>query len=1028
MRVSAAALLLLFAPCLQAAQVSITDSFDGKSGVAWMAQKGDWQPRGGVYHASGSGETYLQGMTFRDVDVEVDCRISDYGAIVADWMGVAVGADEQSGVGLGYMAYLRYSGQVELYREGQILAARPTGAQAKFAAGQFVRLGVSVHGMHITVRVDGQSLIEYDAPSEIVGMVGLLTYDVQADYANFRLQGDRFQNMITGQVLALPSYTPVPGARVEIYNSMDGYNSPVTRQTVSDAAGRYVFTDLPSGERAYWLRAGKEGCGGTTAWFVSVTDTGPTTADLCLIGAPRHDIWIDSAAARDCSFRKVEDPQCFGGSRLEIKEERPGNTHPEWSATFDFQTPHEADYVPHFAAGQYPTIYYWSDFWWSVDGRGPFRASETLKLEGDRYGDRSTLVWSYGPAMHLKAGKHILKVLLRDPTANPPGKDGKRAYAWSFNAAAFAEAPVLVSPTRGQTVTTARPQLRWQGGAARYAVQFSQEPDFSNATVTVGGVRDTSLTPASDLADGVYYWRIKPQTEEETSFSSAFTAPQRFVVATGAPAISTVRVLSRKPTEAVIAWETDAPCTSRLRYGLSALGCNRAVEASAKPTTRHQARLAGLEPMTYYYYIPEATNKAGRTSAGLRRGLCTPRGIIADRNSPFGIFGQGLVYADKLGKAGAKWYSDYWDWGTVEPSRGKFDWQQPEQRMKRAADAGVNLLVTFWGTPAWVRPSHPTKFTYGPDDLQDARDFFREVAGHCKGRSTWWLPWIEPNVARDTTFGFPEGYWAGRPHARSLAAYQRAAYQGAKAGDPDCRFVGMNTAGVDLDFIRKCYDEGAADDFDVMNVHYYAIGEPFERQDPEALFRSLRALMSEYGDGEKPILCSEGGGASSGVPGTDESSQADNIVRIFVLTIANNIDKLCWTFELDEKPYGSKHVDMIMWMGLFRFDPRVTPDNPIGEPKPSYFAFQTMTQALTGTEYAGPVSLGPGIRAYRFEGPKQRVTVAWAEKDKATVKLPVATIQVTVTDCRGNARKLAARDGSIVLRLTGSPVFVREER
>ena len=100
--------------------------------------------------------------------------------------------------------------------------------------------------------------------------------------------------------------------------------------------------------------------------------------------------------------------------------------------------------------------------------------------------------------------------------------------------------------------------------------------------------------------------------------------------------------------------------------------------------------------------------------------------------------------------------------------------------MRLAREAGVNLLVTFWGSPAWVRPGNPQTFTHGPENLDDARDFFRALAGYCRENadrteiSPWWVPWIEPNVGRDMLFGFPTGYWADRPHARSYAAYQRA--------------------------------------------------------------------------------------------------------------------------------------------------------------------------------------------------------------------------------------------------------------
>lgn len=1022
-------LSLLLATATLAGEVSLLDHFDGAGTVEWQVVQGDWQVREGLYHVSGSGQTYVSPAVFDDVTVEVDCRITDYGAIPADWVGIIVGGNRRLAGLPGYTVYLRYSGPVELYTQGQILAAQPTDAQARFEAGEFVHLTVAVQGQHFTVQVDGEKRIEYDAPDYRGGSVGLASYDVEGDFDNLKLQGHTLGNLIRGEVLLLPSYQPVPGAAVEIYHSMDGYNSPVTRQTVTDEQGRFEFRDLPAGEKAYWLRTGQEGFGGTTGWFVSVSDAAPTTQELYLVGAPRHDIWVDSAdLKRSNGFRLVEDLQCFGGSRIEVKETRPAGERPAWWAEFEFETPHEADYVPYFAAGLYPTPHYWSDFWWSIDRAGPFQASRTLTLEGPRYGDRSTNVWAYGPLQRLKAGRHILKLLLRDPAPHGP-TEGPLPYWWSFDAAALAEMPSPVSPLGGEKVSTARPTLRWRvpQSADRFTVQYSQEPDFSHATVTVGGVTGDHWALAQPLADGTYYWRVKALPAQDSPFSSPFSRPESFVVATDAPAISHVRVASRSPHEAVIEWRTDEPCACALNYGLSALAFTRSAEASTRPRRNHRVRLTGLEPMTYYYYAVQATDRDGHQVSSLRRGFCTPRGPIEDQNSPFGIFGQGLVYAKQMGEAGARWYSDYWDWGTLEPSRGTFHWEQAEARLRRAAEAGVNLLVTFWGTPAWVRPSHPTQFTYGPDDLQDARDFFREVAAHGRGRVDWWLPWIEPNVARDTTFGFPEGYWANRPHARSYAAYQRAAYEGAKAGNPDCRVVGMNTAGVDLDFIRRCYDEGAADSFDVMNVHYYAPAAPFEAQQPEQVFQNLRALMAEYGDAEKPILCSEGGGASSGLPGTNEDTQADHLIRIFVISIANHIDKLCWTFELDEKPYGSQRVDMIMWMGLFRFDPRTTPDNPVGEPKPSYFALRTLTENLYRTEYVGPVDLGPGVRVYRFEGKDRRVTVAWAEKGEREVALPVEAEQVTVIHRRGETQKVSTPGGRLRFQLTESPVFVREE-
>ena len=1026
--------LLALVPPIAAGPLHVADAFDGSGKVPWTELAGQWKTADGIYHVSGNGQSFLLDTMFDDVSVEVSCRITHY-LIPADWVGLWFGGDSHTVPANNYQVYIRYTGQVELFTNNKILVARNTGAQAKFAAGQFVRLAVTIKGGHFTVSVDGETLIDYDAPNYRPGAVGLAGCDVEGDFKDFVADGHTLGNSITGEVLMLPSQVPVPGARVDIYNSTDNYNSLVTRSTVADAQGRYTFTDLPAGEKAYWLRATRDDFAGTTGWFVSVNPNGPTTQDLFLFGPPRHDLWIDSADMKRTGgpsagdgFVQFAEPQCFGGGRIQVKERRPTSGHPEWWAEFEFDVPHDADYVPYFAAGLYPIPHFWSDYWWSIDGAGPYLASRTLTIDGLRYGDRGQMTWAYAAPMHLRAGRHTLRFILRDIA--PHGLTGaEQDYWWAFDTAAFAELPPLVAPVKGIAVSTAHPELRWVApkNAPRFTVQVSSRPDFSNGTLTIGGVTGDHLTLRQALADGTYYWRVKALAEQESMFGTAFSPAQSFTVATPAPAIGDLRVTSRTPTTATIEWKTDEPCTGLLRYGLSGLKPSHEVPTEQLSGSTYRARLTGLEPMTYYYLWAEATNRAGRTSTSLRHGFATPRGVIGDRNSPFGIFGQTLVYSHELGAAGARWYSDYWDWGATNPSRGVFNWDMADHEIQRAKESGVNLTVTFWGTPAWVRPSHPEDFTYGPDNLDDARDLFRAVADHCRGRADWFLPWIEPNVARDMVFGFPRGYWASRPHARSLAAYQRAAYEGCKAGNPDCRVVGMNTAGVDLDFIRKCYDEGASDSFDVMNVHYYAITAPFEEQQPEALFASLRALMSQYGDSEKPILCSEGGGASSGVEGTTEQTQADNIVRIYVLSIANNIDKLEWTFELDEKPYGSKRVDMIMWQGLFRFDPRTTPATPMGEPKPSFYAFRTMTGLLHGTEYVGPVKLGAGVRAYQFTASQRRITVMWKEKGEADVTLPVRAGKVTLLNREGVAQPVQVDHGRVKLHLTGSPVYVQED-
>jgi hypothetical protein len=198
------------------------------------------------------------------------------------------------------------------------------------------------------------------------------------------------------------------------------------------------------------------------------------------------------------------------------------------------------------------------------------------------------------------------------------------------------------------------------------------------------------------------------------------------------------------------------------------------------------------------------------------------------------------------------------------------------------------------------------------------------------------------------------------------------------------------------------------------------------------MFAGLRKLMAQYGDAEKPILCSEGGGTSSGLPNTDEAMQAPNLVRIYVISIANNIDKLCWTFSHDPDPYGSDVVSMVPWMGLFRFDPdptHVMPDLH-GEPKPSYFAMRNMTSLLEGSVYRRRLELGEGIRAYRFEKQTaegtQRVTVLWSEEGTQTARLRLTGRLDKCVDHLGESASVQVEGGEAVLTLTPEPVFVVE--
>jgi len=1014
---------------------SVSDGFEAKLRDGWAPLGGEWQVQNGKLRARGTGDLAWTETVWRDVEVEVQVAIADC-LNPAYWAGIRLRTDSSKGPGSGYLVYLRRNGSLEIFTQGKILAAAPTKAVDRLGRGEPVRLGARVTGTRIEGLLDGEVAVQTDHDELRWGEVALALalYDCTTVFDDFQCRGTTAGGIIYGEVLNRADQLPVADVAVETYHSMDGYPSKALAGTRTDREGRFTLEGLPAGERAYWVRACKDGCGGGTGWFVTVSDSRPTNCDLMLLDAPPAAVWMDSAALDAADpWQEIVDPQCYGGSRKVLRCDLSRAAGQSLECRFRVSA---GTYVLRVGCGLYPELHYWSPVAWRLDGGEWQEAAKSLALDPQRYGDRLSLAWARTEPLSLLAGEHTLSLR---PTARWAGA-ADEVY-WTFDALAVEQLPEPAGPA---TTSTNRPVLRWRSAAGGEVVlQLSAEPDFSDGTLTVPHLRGGKWQIPADLRlpDGAYWWRLKSLPAETSYFRGTFGPAAKLVVATSAPAVSNVRTEPTAPDHAVISWLTDQPYDSYVLWDLSA----SAPRYRTAPTrsTRNSVALAGLQPATCYRYwiVVQGPDGDRRT---LRRQFLTRRGKLAGKQSPFGIFGQELPYAKELADAGVRWMSDYWDWATLEPERGRFAWAQADQRMDRAERHGLNLTVTFWGSPLWSRrtngvrsPSHPNEHgwdcTYGPDDLAATREFFRAVAAHCGRRVDWFLPWIEPNVARDPVFGFPRGYWASRPHAQTYAAHQRAAYEGAKSGNPDCRVVGMNTAGVDLAFIEKCYDEGAADTFDVMNVHYYAMTGDFEKQDPEGMFAGLRRLMAQYGDARKPVYCSEGGGTSSGLPDTDEALQAANLVRLFVLSIANDIDKLSWTFAYDEKEYGSKRVDMIMWMGLFRFDADPTHKSPDlrGEPKPSYHAYRTMTRLLDGTEFACRLHTDEGLRAYRFERrddgrPTERVTAVWSEQGERSLALDLAGRVTECCDYLGRPVDTPVRDREARVVASPSPVFVVE--
>jgi parallel beta-helix repeat protein len=87
---------------------------------------------------------------------------------------------------------------------------------------------------------------------------------------------------------------------------------------------------------------------------------------------------------------------------------------------------------------------------------------------------------------------------------------GNSANIWSLHSSFTIASDTIPFMVRfnGDSVTTARPTLRWNAvaGASNYTVYYADNAAFDNPGVIP--VSDTSFTPLSDLAQGVWYWKV----------------------------------------------------------------------------------------------------------------------------------------------------------------------------------------------------------------------------------------------------------------------------------------------------------------------------------------------------------------------------------------------------------------------------------------------------------------------------------------------------------------------------------------
>ena len=174
----------------------------------------------------------------------------------------------------------------------------------------------------------------------------------------------------------------------------------------------------------------------------------------------------------------------------------------------------------------------------------------------------------------------------------------------------------------------------------------------------------------------------------------------------------------------------------------------------------------------------------------------------------------------RLQELGVEWAKHSINWADYEPVQGQIDFTELDNIVTTLESAGVNILLSVSGAPAWARVGMDGVFG-PPSDSQQYANFVGALASRYGSRVAAYEIWDQPNL---------QDRWGGK--AVSGASYVEllsAAYAAIKAANPAAVVVSAGLAPTgggpgainDRDFLRQMYVSGLSDVSDAIGAHPY---------------------------------------------------------------------------------------------------------------------------------------------------------------------------------------------------------------
>lgn len=186
------------------------------------------------------------------------------------------------------------------------------------------------------------------------------------------------------------------------------------------------------------------------------------------------------------------------------------------------------------------------------------------------------------------------------------------------------------------------------------------------------------------------------------------------------------------------------------------------------------------------------------------------------------------------------------DWAMIEPRRGEFHFERYDELIDAARQRGVEILPILCGLFNKRRISAPYKH------MDEFLAYVRACVERYKGRIRYWEIMNEVNHP---------SFWGDKPDGAKYADLLARTSRLIREIDPSAVIVYSGMAGIPLKFLETSFKNGAAENYDVMNIHPYSWEDVPEINLPSRL-TELHKLQEKYGVDKRDLWVTEMGNAT----------------------------------------------------------------------------------------------------------------------------------------------------------------------